>query len=188
MARRSKSGLISQRAYARRRGVTHTSVQEAIKLGRISTVGGMIDPVKADKQWKENTDRSKPRNSVTGDPTHRRDPRKPERPMGEDTEKTEKEAPDEASGYAFHRARREKYQADLAMLSLGQRSGQLLKADEVKAAAFSEAQRERDILIALPDRLSATLAAIQDPEEVHRILEAEIERICQEISKSAERA
>jgi len=44
MTRRPKRGLISQRAYARRLGVSHTAVQQAIAAGRISTVGGKIEP------------------------------------------------------------------------------------------------------------------------------------------------
>ena len=49
------------------------------------------------------------------------------------------------------------------------------------------ARKARDQLIALPERVAAILAATQDPAEVQRILEEEIERICQEIA-DAERA
>src|SRR5881409_1039956 len=48
---------LSQRAYARRRGVTHRAVQKAIKAGRITTSpDGTIDPARADAQWTANTD------------------------------------------------------------------------------------------------------------------------------------
>ena len=43
--------LMSQRAYARRRGVSHTAVQNAIATGALSTVGGRIDPDVADEEW-----------------------------------------------------------------------------------------------------------------------------------------
>jgi hypothetical protein len=47
---------LSIRAYARRRGVSHTAVQKAIKEGRISRGDdGKIDPVKADREWGANT-------------------------------------------------------------------------------------------------------------------------------------
>jgi hypothetical protein len=49
------------------------------------------------------------------------------------------------------------------------------------------ARKARDQLIALPERVAANLAATQEPAEVQRILEEEIERICQEIA-DAERA
>ena len=48
---------LSQRAYARHRGVTHRAVQKAIKTGRITTNSdGTIDPARADAQWTANTD------------------------------------------------------------------------------------------------------------------------------------
>ena len=48
---------LSQRAYARHRGVTHRAVQKAIKAGRITTNSdGTIDAARADAQWTANTD------------------------------------------------------------------------------------------------------------------------------------
>src|SRR2546426_5178487 len=48
---------LSQRGYARHRGVTHRAVQKAIKTGRITTSpDGTIDPARADAQWTANTD------------------------------------------------------------------------------------------------------------------------------------
>ena len=47
---------VSQREYARRRGVRHSAVQRAISEGRITTLpDGRIDPAMADRQWSENT-------------------------------------------------------------------------------------------------------------------------------------
>ena len=92
-----------------------------------------------------------------------------------------------ATGYAKARAARELYQAQLAKLELDRQRGLLVRADEVKVGAFNMARKARDQLIALPERVAAMLAATQEPAEVHRILEEEIERICQEIA-DAERA
>ena len=48
---------LSQRGYARHRGVTHRAVQKAIKAGRITTNSdGTIDAARADAQWTANTD------------------------------------------------------------------------------------------------------------------------------------
>jgi hypothetical protein len=50
---------MSQRAYARRRGVTHTAVQKAIRERRLRDSiqdGRIIDPDLADREWAENTD------------------------------------------------------------------------------------------------------------------------------------
>jgi hypothetical protein len=47
---------VSQREYARRRGVRHSAVQRAISEGRITTLpDGRIDPDVANRQWQENT-------------------------------------------------------------------------------------------------------------------------------------
>ena len=43
---------MSQRMYARYRGVTHRAVQKAIRSGRIvAEADGRIDPVRADAMW-----------------------------------------------------------------------------------------------------------------------------------------
>jgi len=77
--------LLSQRAYARRRGCSQAAVWKAIQAGRIPVVkvgsGVKIDPEAADRAWARNTDQSKPSNTETGDPAHRRDPAEPAVPM-----------------------------------------------------------------------------------------------------------
>ena len=179
MARTRKKELISQREYARRRGTSHSAVQRAVNAGRVTTVDGMINPAQADREWHENTDQSKPRNRITGSPKHARVTGEPPEPMdfggadgGNGT----------ASGYAKARAARELYQAQLAKLELDRQRGVLIRADEVRLGAFNMARKARDQLIALPERVAAILAATQDPAEVQRVLEEEVERICQEIA------
>ena len=86
------------------------------------------------------------------------------------------------SGYARARAAREVAQAQLVRLELEEKRGTLVRADEVRLGAFNMARKARDQLIALPERVSALLAATGDALEVQRILEEEIERICQEIA------
>jgi len=179
LARTRKKELISQREYARRRGISHSAVQRAVSAGRIATVNGRIDPDQADREWHENTDQSKPRNRITGSPKHARVAGEPSEPMdfggtdgGNGT----------ASGYAKARAARELYQAQLAKLELDRQRGVLIRADEVRLGAFNMARKARDQLIALPERVAAILAATEDPAEVQHILEEEIERICQEIA------
>jgi hypothetical protein len=174
--------LISQREYARRRGVSHVAVQRAVKAGRISTVNGQIDPALADRQWRDNTDQSKPRNRITGNPKQTKAPGAPSEPMEWSAGDEAFGGPSTASGYAKARAARELYQAQLAKLELDRQRGILVRADEVRLGAFNMARKARDQLIALPERLAAVIAAIQDPAEVQRILEEEIERICQEIA------
>ena len=170
---------MSQREYARRRGISNSTVHDAVKAGRISTIDGKIDPELADREWRDNTDHSTPRNRITGKPKLARTPGVPSEPM-------DLSGPDGASatgsGYAKARAAREIYTAQIAKLELDERRGNLVRADEVRLGAFNVARKTRDQLIALPERVSAILAATTDVIVVQRILEEEIERICQEIS------
>jgi hypothetical protein len=170
--------LVSLREYARRRSISHVAVIRAIRSGRISTVGGKIDPKVADREWRENTDPSKPRSRITGRPNHRRRPGEPSTPMNLDGYGASDTT---AAGYARARAARELYRAQLPKLELDCRRGILVRADEVRLGAFNVARKARDQLIALPGRMSARIAAAGDPVEIRRILKEEIERICREI-------
>ena len=61
-------------------------------------------------------------------------------------------------------------------------AGRYVDADEVKAAAFNKARVVRDGLLNIPDRLSAVLAAENDPARVHELLAAEIRTALEELS------
>lgn len=55
---------VSIRAYAKHRGVVHGAVQKAIDSGRISTLpDGSIDIEQADREWQQNTNANKARNT-----------------------------------------------------------------------------------------------------------------------------
>lgn len=181
MTRAKAKTLISQREFARRLGVSNVAVHRAVRSGRITLVDAQIDPTVATRQWNENTDQSKPRNRITGRPKHARPPGEPSVPLdlgGSD----EGSATNTATGYARARAARELYQAQLSKLELDRQRGTLIRADEVRLGAFNMARKVRDQLIALPERVAAMLAAATDPDQCQRILEEEIERICEEIS------
>ena len=168
--------LISQREYARRRGIEASTVHRAVKAGRITLVDGKINPELADRQWAENTDPSTSKNRLAGKPGQTRNLTETPAPMelgGESVSPT---------GYAKARAAREVYQAQLAKLALEEKQGELVRADQVRVAAFNLARKARDQLLALPERLGAAVAAVDDIAEVQEILERDIERICQELS------
>lgn len=154
-----------------------------MKAGRISTVDGKIDPARADREWHDNTDQSKPRNRIIGEPDRVRGAGEPPEPM---TLRGSDRGNGSATGYAKARAARELYQAQLTKLQLDRQRGLLVRADEVRTAAFNNARMARDQLIALPQRVSSIIAATQDVDEVRRILEEEIEQICQAISEGRE--
>lgn len=180
--------LLSGRKYAEHRHCSHTAVQHAIRDGRISFVlvgtHKMIDPAVADGEWEDNTDQSKPRNQRIGRPKGKRLPDAPETPMDLDGTGRSGGGNGTASGYAKARAAREVYAAQSAKLALDERMGRLVRSEEVHMAGFNAARRARDQLMAIPERMSTTLAALLDPGEVQRVLEDEIERICEELSSA----
>lgn len=173
------------RAYARHRSVTPAAVRKAIKSGRITAVDGKIDPAAADQDWAANTDESKPRNSVSGNPGTRRASPAPLAANGRPTRQALpwKTAQPSTGGYAAARAVRESYEARLKELDYKVRTGELISKDEVSAAVYAMNRRARDLLLAIPDRVSAVLAGISDAAEVHRILTEEFRRVCEELTQ-----
>lgn len=188
MAGSSSQKPLSLRAYAQRIGVSVEAVSQAIKAGRLvksvarDSAGRpkIADPVLADREWAANTDQSKPRNAITGDPKHRREPGAPMRPMGD------VEAPSGGGpSYAQSRAIREAYQARLSKLEYEEKSGKLVSADHVRVTAYNSARTARDALLNIPDRVAGVLAGITDEREVHRVLTDEIRRVVNELSRAA---
>lgn len=190
------SGM-SQRAYARHRGVTHRAVQKAIASGRITTMpDGSIDPAAADAAWARNTDETKAANSVSGDPKHRRPEGSPPIPAGASAPATSRVRAGGSSatgtqdagqsgvaaGYTAARALRETYAARRERLRFEKETGALVPVDDVRLAAFNTARRVRDLLLAVPDRIAPVLAATDDTTSCHRIVGDEIRRALQELS------
>jgi hypothetical protein len=178
--------LISQAEFARLIGVARQSVNKAIKTGRISTSDGKIDPEIASKQWAKNTDPSAPNGIMAGDLFPHMKPAKIVKKKSRATSKPgadhNGDAPAGTATYIAHRARREAAAAETAELNLRKLRGELVVAEEVRQAAFIHARRCRDLLLALPERLAPTLAAITDPDELLHHLEGEIEIICRELA------
>ena len=72
------------------------------------------------------------------------------------------------------RARHEHYKAEKARLEALQGRGELVPAEEVKAAAFKLARGVRDSIMAIPDRLAAQLAGTTDARQCHTLLTEEL--------------
>ena len=72
------------------------------------------------------------------------------------------------------RARHEHYKAEKARLEALQGRGELVPAEEVKAAAFKMARGVRDSIMAIPDRLAAQLAGTTDARQCHTLLTEEL--------------
>lgn len=157
--------------YARHRGVSHVAVIKALKAGRISKgADGSIDPVQADADWQENT---VPR--IDNQPTT------PPR-----TGRTAKLAASRvAESYKTSRAIRESYRAQIAELEYLRRSGKLIDADQVRNDAFMVARATRNMLQAIPARVSAQIAGETDEKKIFRLLENEIDNACRALSENA---
>ena len=155
--------IVSQRAYARHRGVALAAVQKALATGRITMQEGGIDPEQADRDWEENTTQRAP--SIVN--------RSQEDDEGSNFG---------ASQYTKARAVREHYHARIAKLEYEERVAKLVSKDEVQLAAFNQFRMFRDGMLNIPDRLAAVLAAETDPARVHELLAAEIRKALQEFA------
>jgi hypothetical protein len=178
--------LMTVRAYARHRGITHPAVLRAIEDGRIrKRPDGKIDSAEADRLWEQRTDPSKPLNSVTGNPKHRRPAGGPSLPMGSrgDPGGTGG-SPNErfTSSYAAASAIEKTYKAKREKIAYERDIGKLVDADEVRAATFKAGRAARDRMLGIPARLAAVLAAVSEPAEVQRLLEEAIVQACAELA------
>jgi hypothetical protein len=157
---------ISRPAYAKHRGCSEVAVHKAIKAGRISVDGnGMIDPVAADAQWRENT---RARASARGRP----DTFVPLAPAAAPAPATE---PTEGDGaYWRSRSRREHAEADLAELRLRELQKELVRVGDVRSSFSRRVASLRDSLLQIPARLAPVVAAEMDQGRCFELIEAEL--------------
>ncbi len=163
--------LVSFRAYARMRGVSHQAVSKMIATGRLSksvqVVAGarMIDPVIANEELRANTSASATREKVrvaTG--------------AEGDLDSSLSDLPPTKSNLSLARVQTQRtgYQALLAKLEFEERSGVLCNVHEVRAEAFRIVRESRDHLLLLPERLADSLAVEADAGRVREMLRTEI--------------
>ena len=158
--------ILSQRAYARHRGVALSAVQKAIETGRISTQpDGRIDSEQADVAWEQNTTRHAP----------------PITKRGQDEDDVSIFG---ASQYTKARAVREYYQAKLARIEYEERVAKLVAKNEVQVAAFDKFRQFRDHMLNIPDRVAAMVAAETEAAKCYEILTSEIRRALNEFADS----
>jgi hypothetical protein len=157
--------ILSQRAYARHRGVALSAVQKAISTGRISTMAdGRIDSDVADGEWAANT-RTRP-------------------PAARRTQSDDDGDAFGAAQYTKARAVREHYQARLAKIEYEERVGSLVSKDEVQIASFNKFRQFRDAMLNIPDRIAAMLAAETDGAKCYEIIATEIRKALNEFADS----
>lgn len=166
---------ISRRAYARLRGCSLTAVQKAIASKRITTLpDGTIDPERANQEWEKNT--------FAGQTIHKPSAAAADRipPVHESP------APsgDPVSAYLRARAVKESFAARTAQLEYEERAGKLIPAIRAAEYAATFSAIVKDGLMAMPDRLSPMLAAVDDEKTIHRMLVAEVSAALRKVSKA----
>ena len=95
---------------------------------------------------------------------------------GDGGQRTEKAKTIELAGMSFSAARtlKEQYNAEMKKLDYEERSGKLLRDEDVQKGAFEMYRKTRDSLINIIDRISAQLAAEKKEANIRIILENEI--------------
>lgn len=131
---------LSQRAYARHKGVAESSVRKAVKAGRITPLtDGTLDPATADLEWARNTDSTKTMGGSATGPVR---------------------TPD-SSGTTLLQARtvHEVTKAQMGKVKLSKMKGELIDRSQAIALVFQLARAERDSWSNWPGRVSAQMAA-----------------------------
>lgn len=201
--------LITQYAYAKRRGCTHRAVQKAIESGRLVKAlhkqGDklLLNPAVADAEWAKNTDTSKPSNTVVprqndaqaanakpaattlpalvARPPKAAKSDKPEPPPHEDGDV-------EGRHISESRSVREAYLAELAKLEYLEAAGKLIDAEEASRLVFKAAREARNALKALPDTITDKLFTAPDIHTCRRILDEAVNKICAALFDAAGKA
>jgi chorismate mutase len=87
--------------------------------------------------------------------------------------------------YSVNRARRERYEADLAQMKLQEQQGDLVRVVEVRAEIAKRVGQVRMNLLQIPARLAPLLANEADQAKVHAILEAELRAVLAHVTAAA---
>lgn len=170
--------LVTFSEFARLKGIKPPSVHEAAKAriaGAVVEKDGKrwLDQELALELWDRNTKRV--RATQVSQEAKDRDARP--LPTPDDVRRSVCGLPDDAiPGLDVSRERREHYQAELAKLEVDVKRKDLVPADMVRREAFALARSVRDALFNIADRLSAQLAAENDPAAVHLVITAEVEQ------------
>jgi hypothetical protein len=162
--------LITQAEYARRRGCAKSAVAKAVKEGRITLIGKLIDPKVADIQWQENTRA-----------------RADSAPAGRDGAAGQVQAPlvagQDAAGdgqhqvgaepedYSVYRRRREKAEAEMAEQNAAKAAGRLVDRDSADRAAFDAFRELRDRCFAETRSAARLVIGMTEVREVEQALE-----------------
>lgn len=145
------NSLISQADYARRKGWSRAYVSKLVKAGRITLVEGKIEPLRADAEIEASAN-----------------------PAYDSDNKVLSSAGNQKIDYLQARAMREHYNAETAKLDYEVKAGLLVDRAAVEGQAFNTARAVREALTQIPARICGLVVAIDDADEIEKLLEDEI--------------
>lgn len=201
--------LISKSEFAKERGVTAGRVSHWLRDGRIAEVDGKIDADQAHADLDAALDRTKgmrragnitstggvtPAEQTSAPPPG--EPRTEALPLDAEQQPgaadaaasapgTAKDGTRDTSGYWEHKAKREKFEAELAEMKYLQTAGVLVQAPGVRKEAMETARSVRNAILAIPDRIASVLDPA-NPARAHKLLTGEIQKVLRELSVGLE--
>ncbi len=198
----SPDTVVSLREFGRQHDVSLRAVQKAVDAGRVTAVvrnaKGHLSGIllnEAWAQWKRNTDPVEA--AKNGQTTAAPAPIATAGPATDLVELAqrgpEQAAPapaeaDQGPEYQKHRAEREMFAAMSARRDWLLSIGALTPTADVQKAAYNAARKVQEQLLAIPDRMASTLAAMTDPAGVHDTLTKELKRVLHELSRGNDTA
>ena len=165
--------LVTQAEYARRRGVAKSAVNKAVTERRISLIDGKIDPAVADIQWERNTRARADSGQATTQLPLATVPASLPPP-----EVLPPSSADEGE-YSVNRARRERYEADLAQMKLLEQQGDLVRVVEVRAEIGKRVGQLKNNLLQIPSRMAYLLSP-----EARAALDLELRNVLSSVAEA----
>ena len=180
--------MVTVKDYAAHRGISVQAVRKAIREGRLGRAAYkkgnsyVIDKDLADQAFDKNTN-----------PSLRRSAEQINSGKAAAQGRAEPAAPEQALSYSKARAYGEGFKAKLLDLEFREKSGQLVRADEVKTSTFKVVRMFRDAVQNIPVRIVNELAAVVgdvEPGKRHEmlmIMQREINQALEELANGAGR-
>lgn len=180
----ARTDLLSQAAYAALRGVSKQAISKLVRSGKITTIGGKIDPGIADMQLTRELDpaRAKTLRSMPGAAAAAA--ASSSAPAVPAADGQPPSVVVDINTYAGARAVREKAEAQRAVLEYERLRGAVVDVEGVKRAAMEVSRSLRDSLMGSAVRIGPGLVGITDPGEMVRRLEGEMRRVLDNAAKS----
>ena len=175
--------LLSQRAYADHRGVSHTAVKRAIDSGRLAKSLVLmkngtkkINKALADKEWVENTnpDHWSAKYSTNG---------------GRNNAQPDPKADEKNPSLTLNHAKRAKavFDAKLAELEYRKKAGELVEKKKVYETLYGYGKELRNELLAVPDRVIDEVLAAPNRNESLKLLYEELAKTLAKLTEFNDR-